>query len=425
MADSSRRAVLTGLGILSPIGHTPASFWESLLAGKSGVRAIQTFDASKLPCRIGGEVPDFSAKSMIDKGYRKALNAMSRPVQMGTIASQFAMQDAGLAKGSLTPERFGIEFASVMAATELDDFARSSKLAANCKPRAIDMAKWGDPGLKEIPPLWMLKYLPNMPACHVSILYDAQGPSNTLISGETAGILCFAEAFRILRRSLADFMLIGGSDSKMNPMSMSRFNSFAPLTKNNEAPASAIRPFDRDSDGTALGEGGVAFGLEELEHAKKRGAKILGEVVSSAAGFDKGRTGTGFARVIRNALTAAGIQPSDLDHVNAHGCGSRELDAFEARGIAGAVGSEIPVYAPLPAFGTLSAASAVIELAASVLALHHGQLPGTLNHANTDPACPIRVHTGAPRPITKPYALKVAYTDLGQVAALVIKKWTE
>ena len=207
MAATTRRAVLTGFGVLSPIGNTPAAFWQNLLDDKSGVRTIQNFDSSSLPCRIGGEVPDFVAKNLIDKSYRKALNAMSRPVQMGTIGSQFAMQDAGLAKGSLPPERFGIEFASVMAATELDDFARAGKLSTNCVPRNINMADWGGKGLKEIPPLWMLKYLPNMPACHVTILYDAQGPSNTLISGETAGVLCFAEAVRIIRRNLADFML--------------------------------------------------------------------------------------------------------------------------------------------------------------------------------------------------------------------------
>lgn len=423
MTNQSRRAVLTGCGVLSPIGNTPAAFWQSLLDGKTGVRAIQNFDAANLPCRIGGEVPDFSAKSMIDKSYRKALNAMSRPVQMGTIGSQLAMQDVGLAKGALPPERFGIEFASVMAATELDDFARAGKMSTNCVPRAIDMATWGGKGLKEIPPLWMLKYLPNMPACHVTILFDAQGPSNTLISGETAGVLCFAEALRIIRRDLADFMLVGGSDSKMNPLSMSRFNMFAPLTKRNDAPAKAVRPFDKDRDGTALGEGSAVFGLEELGHAKKRGAKIIGEVVGYGAGFDKGLTGKGLARVIKAALASAGITPADVDHVNAHGLGCVDLDAFEARGIAEVFGKDVPVYAPLPAFGTLSAASAVLELAASVMALHHGQLPGTLNHENPDPACPIRVHTGAPRPVTKPYAVKVSYTNLGQCAVLVVKKW--
>jgi 3-oxoacyl-[acyl-carrier-protein] synthase II len=129
--------------------------------------------------------------------------------------------------------------------------------------------------------------------------------------------------------------------------------------------------------------------------------------------------------VIKNALASAGITPADVDHVNAHGCGSIELDGFEARGIAGAFGTDVPVYTALPAFGSLSAASAVLELAASVLALHHGQLPGTLNHENPDPACPIRVHTGGPKTVTKPYAVKVAYTDLGQCAALVVKKFAE
>lgn len=424
MVDS-QRVVVTGLGVLSPIGSTPSEFWQSLKEGRSGLRRFQHFDPSPLPCQIGGEIPDFNPKALIEKSYRKALNAMSRPVQLGTIAAQLCMQEAGLTKGSVAPDRLGVEFASVMAATELADFARASKLSANPDPKSINMARWGREGLKEIPPLWMLKYLPNMPACHISILYDAQGPSNTLISGETAGLLCFSEAFRILRRGLADVMIVGGSDSKLNPLSMSRFSVFAPLTKNNENPAQAIRPYDLERDGTALGEGGVVFTLERLDHARRRGARILSEVVGYASGMDKGLSGSGLARVIEHALARAAISPADVDHINAHGSGVVAHDVFEARGIAEVFGREVPVYAPLPAFGSLSAAAAIIETAASVLAFRHGLLPGTLNHHKPDPACPIRVHTGEPRPIAKPYAVKLAYTDLGQCAALVIKQWSE
>jgi 3-oxoacyl-[acyl-carrier-protein] synthase II len=287
------------------------------------------------------------------------------------------------------------------------------------------MAVWGSEGLNEVPPLWMLKYLPNMPACHASIIYDIQGPSNTQIPGDTAGAVALGEALRIIRRGAADVMLVGGSEAKVHPLSLSRFNLFAQFSRRNNDPEGAIRPFDRDRDGTAPGEGVAAFTLEDLDRALSRKAKIYGEVLSVASGVDRGLTGRGLARVIQNALTAADIQPCDVDHVNAHGLGTTNGDAFEARGIAEVFGKSVQVFAPLSRFGNLGAGSALLELACSVLALQHGQLPGTLNHQKPDPACPVSVHTGTPRPIAKPYAVKLSYTELGQCAAVVIRKWQE
>jgi 3-oxoacyl-[acyl-carrier-protein] synthase II len=220
-------------------------------------------------------------------------------------------------------------------------------------------------------------------------------------------------------------MLVGGSESKVNPLSQSRFNLFAPLSRRNDAPEKALRPFDRDRDGTVLGEAGAAFALEELGHARGRGAKVLGEVVGFASGFDRAKSGAAFARVIRNALADAGVSPADVDHVNAHGSGAVHLDVFEARAIGEVFGRSVPVFAPASYFGSTGAAAGVVELAASVLALHHGQLPGTLNHEHPDPACPVAVHAGAPRPVAKPYAVKVGYTDLGQCAAMVIRRWED
>src|SRR5262249_41203456 len=250
MVTNSRRAVLTGLGILSPIGCSPAAFWQALLAGTSGIRTVHSFDASALPCSIRGEVPDFSAKSLSEKHYGKSLNAMGRSVQFGVVAAQLAMQDAGLSRGSIPAERLGVEFACVMGATELDDLARASKLSSRGPRQAVDMEAWGRQGLDEIPPMWMLKDLPNMPACHFPILFDAKGPSNTQIPDDAAGAVVFGEALRIIQRGAADFMLVGGSESKIHPLSLSRFNAFAPLTKKSRAPVTAVRPFDRDRDGT-------------------------------------------------------------------------------------------------------------------------------------------------------------------------------
>jgi 3-oxoacyl-[acyl-carrier-protein] synthase II len=424
-ASARRRAVITGYGFLTPIGTTPEAVWDSLRAGVSGIRKVSLFDASPLPCHIAGELRDFVPKNLIEKSYRKSLNAMARPVQIGVVASQFAMQNMGLVKGSLPPDRFGVEFASVMGATEINDLARMSKACTTGLREPVNMAAYGRDGVPEMPPMWMLKYLPNMPACHFTILYDAQGPSNTLIPNDAAGVEAVGEALRIIRRDAADFMLVGGSESKVNPLSLSRFNSFAPLTRDNENPTTAVRPFDRDASGTCLGEGGAAFGLEGLENAKKRNAKIIGEVVGYASGMDRGHKGPGLARVIRNALADAGLQPGDIDHVNAHGLGVREYDEFEARAIGEVFGKDVPVFAPLAHFGNMGGAAGVVELLCSLLALQHGELPGTLNHDNPFPGCPITVHTGAPRKVTKRYALKTTFTDLGQCAVAIVKNWEE
>ncbi|HEV3387135.1 MAG TPA: beta-ketoacyl-[acyl-carrier-protein] synthase family protein [Gemmata sp.] len=425
MTTNSRRTVLTGLGVICPIGAGPAVFWQNLLAGVPGVHTITSLDPFALPSKMAGEVRDFSAKSLIDKSYRRTLNAMARTVEFGVVGCQQAMQDSGLTKGSVPPERIGVEFASVMGATELDDLGPASKKSIRPDSLGPDMAAWGSQGLNEVPPLWMLKYLPNMPACHASIIYDIQGPSNTQIPGDTAGAVALGEALRIIRRGAADIMLVGGSEAKIHPLSLSRFNLFAQFSKRNHDPEGAIRPFDRDRDGTAPGEGVAAFTLEDLVHARLRKAKIYGEVVSVASGVDRGMTGPGLARVIRNALNAAGIQPSDVDHVNAHGLGTTNGDAFEARGIGEVFGRSVQVFAPLSRFGNLGAGSSLIELACSVLALQHGLLPGTLNHVSTDPACPVSVHTGAPRTVEKPYAVKLSNTELGQCSAIVIRKWQE
>jgi 3-oxoacyl-[acyl-carrier-protein] synthase II len=427
MVDPPRRAVITALGILSPVGSDVASFWQALLIGTPGIRPIRAFDPSALPCRIAGEITDFDARKYIpatNKEGRKSLKNMARTVQLGLCAAQKAMDDGGPQKGQIDPFRFGVEFGCLMVASELEDLVVAAEKTITDTPRAIDMARWGTEGLENIIPTWMLKYLPNMPACHTSIFFDAQGPNNTITEGEVASTLAIGEAYRILDRGLADFFLVGGCDSKINPLSFTRNNLFTPLTRRNDTPATAVRPFDKDRDGTALGEGAAVFGLEELSFARKRGAKVYAEVVGFAAGFDRGRKGTVLAGVIRNALKEAGIEPANVDHVNAHAAGYSELDAFEARAIREVFGGDTPVYALKGQIGNCGAAAGAIELAVSVLALHHGQLPGTLNHLTPDPACPVRVHTGSPRPVTKPYVVKVGWTDLGQCGVIVLKKWS-
>ncbi len=424
----ARRAVFTGMGLLTPIGSTPEAYWASLCAGTSGIRRIQSFDPSALRCQIAGELPDFDPKKIITaamKDTRKSLNKMAHTIRLGLCAAQLAMTDTGLQKGQIDPFRFGVEFGCVMVATELEDLCKGAQTSCVGEPPEVDYGIWGREGIQQVPPLWMLKYLPNMPACHVSILFDAQGPNNSITSTDTAGLLALGEAFRLLARDSADFLLVGGCDSKINPVAIARHGLFQELvTEPTANPATAVKPFDSARSGTVVGEGAAVFGLEELEFAQKRGAKILAELVGFASGFDKGRTGKGLAQVIRNALRDADVDPADIGHVNAAARGSRTLDAWEARAIREVFGA-VPVFAPKGHLGNSGAASGLTELAASVLALQHGLVPGTLNYTEPDDACPVNVTAGAPVAETKSYAVKLSVTDMGQCAAVVVKKWIE
>jgi 3-oxoacyl-[acyl-carrier-protein] synthase II len=425
MSFSSRRAVLTGIGVVNPIGLDLPSFWAALCRGQSGIHRLQVFDPAPLPCHIAGEIVNFDAKNYIDKKERKSLRVMARSIQLAVAAAQLALNDSGVDKQALDPTRFGIEFGSSLIASELEELGPAAQVSGNCQPDTIDLEKWGDQGLACIPPLWMLKYLPNMLACHVSILHNAQGPNNTITESDVASLLALGEAYRILGRDQADFFLVGGGESKLNPLSLVRQALFQPLSRRNDAPEKASRPFDRGRDGMVLGEGAGVLVLEELEHARRRGARIYAEMVGFGASFDRDRSGAGLARAIRAALNDAGIGPGDVDHINAQGCSVVDLDAWEARGLQEVFGDchpAVPVFAAKSYFGNLGAGSGTSELAASLLALQHGQLPATLNYEEPDPACPVTVNT-ALRPVTRPHALKIGFTDVGQCAAVVFRKW--
>jgi 3-oxoacyl-[acyl-carrier-protein] synthase II len=438
MAATSRRAVLTGIGVLSAIGQDTPTFWEALKSGRSGIRPIRAFDVSSLPVRIGGEVSPFDARQFVEKKDRKSLLIMARTIQLGVAASKLALDDSGVDKTQLNPQRFGVEFGAGLIATELDELADAAQLSVPARGNQVDLERWGAASMEAIPPKWMLKYLPNMPACHVSIFHNAQGPNNTITENEVASLLALGEAYRILIRDQADFFIAGGAESRINPLSMVRQCLFDALSRRNEAPEKACRPFDRRRDGFVLGEGGGVLVIEELEHALKRGARIYAEVLGFGAAFDASanprgcppksvRGASGLARVIHAALREAAIGPEEIDHVNAHGLSSVASDAWEARALQevfSACPEPVPVFAAKSYFGNVGAGGSTIELAASLLALQHGIVPRTLNYEEPDPACPLAVIAGQPRPVRTPYVLKVSFTQMGQCAALVVRKWS-
>jgi 3-oxoacyl-[acyl-carrier-protein] synthase II len=419
--SSPRRVVLTGIGVITPLGQDPAFFWDGLAHGRSGIHTISAFDPSPLSTQFAGEITGFDAKKYLSKEGRKQLKVMARAIQLAVAAAQVALDDGNVDKSKLDSTRFGVEFGAGLLPSELPELAPAAVASPGAVPGEVDLRAWGVNGLPAITPLWMLKYLPNMLACHVSILHDAQGPSNSITEGDVASLLALGEAFHIIRRDHADFFLAGGADSKVNPLSMIRQGMFGHLSRRNDCPERACRPFDRERDGLAIGEGAGVLVVEELEHAQERGAAIYGEVIGFGAAFDRGMTGRGLARAIAAALKQAGVAPADIDHVNAHGLGSPRFDAIEAGAIAQVFGAgQVPVWAVKSNIGNLGAGAGTTELAASLLALKHGWVPATLNHTAAGGDCPVAVTT-APRRVRRPCFLKLGFTDMGQCAAVVVR----
>lgn len=418
--------MVTGIGLLTPVGLTHDAIWQALQSGSSGVHRLHSFDTSSLPVHFAGEIVGFDAKKYVDKESRKSLKVMARTIQLAVSAAQLALNDSGVNKDQLDPTRFGCEFGSGLIATELEELGPASQVSVNCQPGSVDLERWGSKGLGVMPPLWMLKYLPNMLACHVSILHNAQGPNNTVTESDVASILALGEAYRIIGRDQADFFIVGGADSRLSPLSLVRQCLFQPLSKRNEAPEKACRPFDKQRDGLVVGEGAGVLTLEELGHAQKRGARIYGEVVGFSAAFDRQHSGDGIARAIRAALKEANLGPEDMDHINAYGISTVEGDIWEGRGLQAVFGNTsrpVPVFAFKSYVGNLGAGSGLTELSVSLLGQQRGQVPPTLNFEEPDPNCPVPVLTGQGRPVERPHFVKLSVTDLGQCAAVVIRKW--
>jgi 3-oxoacyl-[acyl-carrier-protein] synthase II len=406
---------------MTPLGCGRAPFWQALLAGQSGVRRIQSFDPTALPTQIGAEILDFDAHKYLPKKECKRLNVMARATQLALTASQQAVTDAALDKEQLDPARFGVVLGSGVLPTVLSELRAAAQVSVLAHRPEVDLEKWGAQGLALIPPMWLLSHVPNMVTCHASILHNAQGPCNTIVQSDLGSLLALGEAYRAIVHNRADVFLAGGADALVGPLNLPRFCLFAPLSRRNDDPASACRPFDRKRDGQVLGEGAGVFVIEELEHAHRRGAPVLAEILGFATAFDRDRSGHGLARAIRASLTQADATPDDLDHVNAHGLSTVPADVWEAAGVSEVLGPGAPVFAAKSYFGNLGAGSCAVELAASLLALEHDQLPPTLNCEDPDSACAVSVRRVAGR-VARPFVLKVGATELGQCAAVVCRR---
>lgn len=418
------RVVITGVGVVSPVGIGNDAFWESLILGRSGIGLLKAFPNFNLPSKLAAEVPEFDPLQYLRQ--RKMLKVMSRDIQLGVSSASLAMRDAGLERGTIDPDRLGVVFGAGRISTTPEELAEAADYCTGEK--SFDYRLWGEDSMGQIYPLWLLKQLPNMPACHVAIDHDARGPNNTITSREASALLALSEAVYTIQRDSADCMIVGACGSDIHPVDIARLNLYENLSPQDD-PTRACRPFDMDRDGCIVGEGAASFVLENYERAVARGADIYAEVLGVAAGCDgkgylNGAGGTGLVRAIQSALRKAQIDPSEIGHINAHGKSTKRDDLVESRAYHRALGDaseKIPVTGLKSYFGNFDAGSGAVELAGSLLALRHGMVPFTLNYETPDPNCRLNVIHHEPHRLKNFTALSVNRTAMGQSAAAIVR----
>jgi 3-oxoacyl-[acyl-carrier-protein] synthase II len=433
--STSRRVAITGLGLITPLGNTPETLWESLMAGRSGVGPLTKMPVDHLPTSFAAEARDFSGSiddfGPLDgekkKAIRKGLKIMCRESQMGVAAAQRALADAGLGDGTkLDPEQVGVVFGSDYMLTQPDDFS-AGILRCMGEDGQFDFSRWATDGMPQLTPLWLLKYLPNMPASHVAIYNDLRGPNNSITLREASSNAAVGEAFRTIMRGSAQVMLAGATGTRVHPMKLVHCVTQEEVAGNGADPATASRPFDLNRKGMVLGEGAAAIILEEMESALARGATIHGEVVGTASSSvcnrqGVARRGAALVNVISAALRDADCGPRDVGHLHAHGLSTRSCDEDEARAIQAVFddrAATLPIAAAKSYFGNLGAASGLVELIASLLALKHRRLFKVLNYDTPDPRCPLAIATGESDPGRS--FLNVNVTPQGQATAVMVR----
>lgn len=439
--------VITGLGIVTPLGFGVEALWTGLVEQRGAVRRISVFDPSGFPSQVGGEIDGLKMSDYVPKSYRKSAKVMARDIEIAAACAYLAAKDAKLktkclidrgeveGPANVDSTRLGANIGSGLICADLVELAGALATAVDEEGR-FSLKLWGAEGMSNLTPLWLLKFLPNMLACHVTIVHDAQAPSNTITCGEAASHLAIGEAVRTVARGAADVCICGGAESKLNPMGLIRQELLGRLTRSgNDAPASACKPFDARRDGTVISEGGGLIMVEELEHARARGARIYGEVVGFGASANvhswkaPDPEGRAIATSIRKALADAVVSAEEVDLVATQGLGTVEHDLSEAAGIRSVLGdraAEVPVLAIKGAVGNNGAGSGAIDLAAAVLAMHNHTVPPSQNTSMVDPACGLNVVHGDPVDARLDVVVSTSFAPSGgQSAALVVRRYRE
>jgi 3-oxoacyl-[acyl-carrier-protein] synthase II len=412
---SKRRVVITGLGCISPVGNSIESAWAALIAGQSGIGKITKFDASAFACQIAGEVNGFQVEDYMSS---KEARTMDTFIHYGIAAAVQAVKDAGLATnealGDEESVRIGVNIGSGIGGLPLIEDTH---------------AELTNRGPRRITPFFVPASIINMISGHVSMKYGFKGPNIAIVTACTTGLHAIGVSARMIEYGDADVMICGGAESTVSPLGIGGFAAMRALSTRNDDPATASRPWDKDRDGFVLGEGAGVMVLEEYEHAKARGAKIYAEVAGFGMSADAGHMTApnmdGPRRAMLSAIANAGLQPTDVDYVNAHGTSTPLGDVNESNAIKAALGEHaknIVVNSTKGATGHLLGGAGGLESVFTVLALHHQIIPPTINLVNQDPECDLDYCANIARKKDIRVALKNNFGFGGTNGALVFKR---
>jgi 3-oxoacyl-[acyl-carrier-protein] synthase II len=410
----NRRVVVTGLGIISPLGTGIEKSWGDLIEGRSGIGDITRFDASEFSVRIAGEVPDFSAADYIE---RKEIKKMDLFIQYAVAAAKMAVDDAGLAITEENAKRVGVYIGSGIGGLP-----------------AIE--KWHDvlkeKGPDRVTPFFIPMVIINLASGQASIVLGAKGPNSSAVTACATGNNCIGDAFKIIERGDADVMVAGGTESVISPLCIAGFSAMKALSTRNDDPQGASRPFDRDRDGFVIGEGAGVLILEELEYAKGRGANILAEIVGYGMTADAyhmtspAPEGEGAARCMEAALRDGGVSPEEVDYINAHGTSTPQGDIAETQAIKGLFrehARNVAMSSTKSMTGHLLGAAGGIEGVFTVLSIDRGIMPPTINYKTPDPECDLDYVPNSAREGKINVAMSNSFGFGGTNATLIFKRF--
>jgi 3-oxoacyl-[acyl-carrier-protein] synthase II len=412
--NGRRRVVITGMGAVTPLGNDVETYWQALVDGKSGIDWISVIDPKDYPAKVSGDVRGFEPERYME---RKEARRMARFSQFAVAAAVQAAEEAGLRDGAVDPTRLGVSIGNGFGGLPNTDEAVRTIVERG--------------GLR-VDPFYMLKTLPNMAASHVSIRFQAKGPSTTVTTACAAATQAMGEAVRVIRRGQADAMLAGGTEGGHCELGLAAFCVMKVLSTRDDDPTKASRPFDAKRDGFVSSEGSAMFVLESLEHARARGAPILAEIIGVAASADAYHMvapcadGEGAARCMSWALEDAGIRAEEIDYINAHGTSTPLNDVSETLAIKAVLGEhayQVPISSTKSMIGHALGASGAVESVACVKTLQTGIIHATTNYEYPDPDCDLDYVPNEPRRQDVRVIVKNSFGFGGQNACLVFRRF--